>query len=152
MFGSCKSPGNKFWRLKLFCLCFQRFFTLQQIKRKLADVAKKLDVLYDKLREGSVSDFLFFKGKLVFHLQRLVLWVQHTIWPVVLSNKFPFVVHTYRLISNPKASYNTHCFPVLVDLDHKSGLEKSWMEWLISVKTSLIRIVVFEYRNYFVFW
>ena len=46
--------------------------TSQQIKRKLADVAKKLDVLYDKLREESVRflDFLtIFRWFWHFHFQ-----------------------------------------------------------------------------------
>ena len=44
----------KYWNMS----SIKPLFILQQIKRKLEDVGRKLEILYDKLRENSVS-YLF---------------------------------------------------------------------------------------------
>ena len=65
------------------------------MKRKLTDVAKKLEILYDKLRANSVSTMIFFGSIASVGLPDLILVIKKTAYD--FSSFFPnFSAATYN--------------------------------------------------------
>lgn len=54
-------------RKKFFLFYLYHVFQFQRTKRKVADIAKKLECLYDALRENRVSDFGRFLNRICFN-------------------------------------------------------------------------------------